>query len=519
MIDMKRAILSVSDKTGLIQFAQRLIEHGYELVSTGGTMRALVGADVPVTAIHDVTGFPEIFGGRVKTLHPRIHGGILFRRDDPDDQETRDKLDIVPIDIVVVNLYPFRETIDRPGVTPNEAVEQIDIGGPTLVRAAAKNFQSVAVVIDPADYGAVADELDQVGGVVSGETRARLAGKAFAHTAAYDSSISRYFRQRINRPSELPERQTLSLRDGTPLRYGENPHQDAVLYGSDSIPKVGGGQVLQGKELSYNNIVDTDGALAVAAEFDAPTAVIVKHTNPCGVGTDPDSIAHAFALAVEGDPQSAFGGIVALNRTCDEASAELISKRFFEVVLAPAFSDEAKTCLARKKSLRLLALDPAEAVERLDIALRWTSLGVLGQSVDRPLRTGTGESWRVVTDEVPDDNAMAALRFLWRVCKHVKSNAIVVGTGERTHGVGAGQMSRVDSVRIALSKAEGNKDSQLFLASDAFFPFRDNIDVAAAGGVRAIIQPGGSKRDQEVIDACNEHSIAMVFTGRRHFKH
>ena len=518
MVEMKRAILSVSDKTGLAQFAQRLTQHGYELVSTGGTLRTLSDAGLQATPIHEVTGFPEAFGGRVKTLHPVVHGGILFRRGDPGDEKTREELGIAPVDLVIVNLYPFRDTISTEGVTVTEAVEQIDIGGLTLVRAAAKNFESVGVVVDPADYDEIVGEIEQTG-ALSRETRSRLARKAFEHTAAYDSSISGYFRSIVSPDDGLPQRQTLSLQDGSPLRYGENPHQEAILYGSDAIPKLGGGRVLQGKELSYNNIVDADAALAAVREFDVPTAVIVKHTNPCGVGWDRDNLADAFVRAVEGDPQSAFGGIVALNRPCEVSTAELIARRFFEVVLAPDFTDEALVCLKRKKSLRLLAVNASDSIDRVNAAFRWTSLGVLSQSVDRPLNSDSGEEWRVATHEAPSDEAMAALQFLWRVCKHVKSNAIVVGSQNRTHGVGAGQMSRVDSVRIALEKAGADGESKLCLASDAFFPFRDNIDVAAAGGVRAIVQPGGSKRDQEVIDACNEHGIAMVFTGHRHFKH
>lgn len=516
---MKRALLSVSDKTGLVDFAQRILSHGFQLVSTGGTRRLLVEAGLEVTPVHEITNYPECFGGRVKTLHPVVHGGILHRRDHAGDQAERGELDIEPIDLVVVNLYPFRRTIAKQGVGTAEAIEQIDIGGPTMVRASAKNFAHVGIVVDPADYGRVADQLDQGGGTLDDATRAQLARKAFEHTAAYDAAISAFFRDTVVPTDTLPPNQALSLEDGSELRYGENPHQTARVYHHDLAPKLGGGRFIQGKPLSYNNLVDADGAVAAVAEFDEPTAVIVKHTNPCGVGRHENSLVAAYELALQGDPQSAFGGIISLNRPCDAATASLIVERFFEVVIAPAFEPDALAILSRKKNLRLLELDPRAAVGRSPVDLRWTSLGVLSQERDPRVTEAHADGWTLATQTAASEDDIVGLRFLWRVCKHVKSNAIVLGSHERTFGIGAGQMSRVDAVELALRKSTAPTGAGLLLASDAFFPFRDNIDVAAKGGVKAIVQPGGSRRDGEVIEACNELGIAMLFTGRRHFKH
>ncbi len=516
---MKRAILSVSDKTGLVDFARCISEQGYELVSTGGTLKVLAGAGLSVTPVGAATDFPEIFGGRVKTLHPRVHGGILFRRDHDGDRKTLQELDITPVDLVVVNLYPFRETISAAGVAVDEAVEQIDIGGPTLLRAAAKNFKHVTVVVDPADYDAVGEEISAGGGLVSAARRADLARKAFEHTASYDAAISGYFRDEVAPTDGLPIRSCIAMEEGQALRYGENPHQSAMLYGSDLVPKLGGGKCLQGKALSYNNLVDSDGAIATVAEFDQPAVVIVKHTNPCGVGRSAKAIGDAYEDALRGDPQSAFGGIVAMNRACDADTATRIVERFFEVIIAPSFEAAALDILAAKKNLRVLELDPRAVQTRQPTVFRWTALGVLAQALDAPVADTDCASWTVATEARPDKATLQGLEFLWKVCKHVKSNAIVVGRESRTYGIGAGQMSRVDAVKIALEKAESDTNRGLLLASDAFFPFRDNIDVAAAGGVSAIVQPGGSRRDPEVIEACNEHGIAMVLTGRRHFKH
>lgn len=516
---MKRAILSVSDKTGLVAFARCISEQGYELVSTGGTLRVLSEAGLSVTPVSAATDFPEIFGGRVKTLHPKVHGGILFRRDHQGDLETLKELNIEAVDLVVVNLYPFRDTISAPGIAVDDAVEQIDIGGPTLLRAAAKNFKHVAVVVDPTDYEAVGEELAAGDGLLSAARRAGLARKAFEHTASYDAAISGYFREQVAPSDDLPVRSCVAFERGQVLRYGENPHQSAMLYGSDTVPKLGGGRCLQGKALSYNNLVDSDGAIATVAEFDMPAVVIVKHTNPCGVGWSLNGISHAYEEALLGDPQSAFGGIVAMNRPCDADTAARIVERFFEVVVAPSFETGVLEILASKKNLRVLELDPKSVQTRQQTAFRWTSLGVLAQALDGPVTDADCATWTVATETGVDQQTQRGLEFLWRVCKHVKSNAIVVGRASRTFGIGAGQMSRVDAVKIALEKAQSNSNRGLLLASDAFFPFRDNIDVAAAGGVSAIVQPGGSRRDSEVIDACNEHGIAMVLTGRRHFKH
>lgn len=522
------ALFSVSDKQGLVPLAKTAIQAGYTILSTGGTARVLREAGVEVTSVSEVTDFPEILDGRVKTLHPKIHGGLLANRSVDAHLETMRELSIPDISLVVVNLYPFEQTVARDGVTLEEAVEQIDIGGPTMVRASAKNFASVAVVVDPSRYPDVMKELDAFG-AVSERTRASLALAAFEHTARYDAAIVDYLREqhpdsspRITsaptpapRSTTLPEEIELDLDLTEALRYGENPHQSASLYAVKGQPAYGNIEQLHGKSLSYNNIVDLDAALELVAEFDQPAAAIIKHTNPAGCAQGEDLLA-AYEAALESDPMSAFGGIVTLNRPLTVSIAEAISSRFFEIVAAPSFEEGALEILRQKKNLRLMRL-PNESLSFPAHRVRMTALGALVQQSD-PRITAEQLGWEVATERAPDERERADLIFAWRVCKHVKSNAIVLAREQRTIGLGAGQMSRVDSVEISISKCRV-ETANAVLASDAFFPFRDGPDAAAAAGVTAIIQPGGSRRDQEVIDACNEHGIAMVFTGKRHFRH
>lgn len=504
----RRALLSVSDKSGLAPFAAGLAALGYEVISTGGTFQMLRDAGVPVHTVTSVTEHPEVFGGRVKTLHPKVHGGILFRRELTDHVEEAAVVGIEPIDIVVCNLYPFRETVARPGATEADIVEQIDIGGPAMLRAAAKNFAHVAVVTDPRDYDGILEELRE--GPLSHARKRALALQAFRHTASYDAAIARY----LTGPELCPDTIIEPMIKVQDLRYGENPHQAAALYTSEGVSPLAGAEVLQGKALSYNNLVDLDGAVGTVLEFEDPAVVVVKHTNPCGVGRHPSELGEAWQRALAGDPVSAFGGIVAANRDIDGALAEEFRSRFLEVVAAPHFSEEALATLGRKKNLRVIRLPEELGGPR---TTRQTLFGTLVQAAD-PTIGSLREPWNCVTDRQPTDAEMTALRFLWRVCKHVKSNAIVVGSDSRTFGVGAGQMSRVDAVELAIKKATGPLEGAA-LASDAFFPFRDAIDAAAAAGIRAVVQPGGSKRDPEVIEACNEHGITMVTTGHRHFRH
>ncbi|HEY8342754.1 MAG TPA: bifunctional phosphoribosylaminoimidazolecarboxamide formyltransferase/IMP cyclohydrolase [Calditerricola sp.] len=510
---IQRALISVSDKTGLLDFARELAALGVEIVSTGGTARFLREAGVSVTPVSDVTGFPEILDGRVKTLHPRIHGAILAVRDNDEHQRQLAEHGIRPIDLVVVNLYPFRETIARPGVTPEEAIEQIDIGGPCLVRAAAKNHAYVTVVTDAADYPLVLAQL-KARGEVDLETRRRLAAKAFRHTAAYDAAVARYLTKRAG--EAWPETLTLSFEKVQDLRYGENPHQGAAFYRTPD--RVSGtlatAEQLHGKELSYNNLLDADAALAVVQEFAEPAVVVVKHTNPCGVGTG-QSLLEAWRRAYEADPVSIFGGIVAANRPIDEATARTMREVFLEIVLAPDFAPEALAVLKEKKNLRLLRV---ALPDRPSLELRLTSVagGVLVQ--ERDVRDLTEADLRVVTDRAPTEEELRDLLFAWKVVKHVKSNAIVVAKDGQTLGVGAGQMNRVGAARIALAQA-GEKAKGAVLASDAFFPMPDTVEEAAKAGITAIIQPGGSIRDADSIDAANRYGIAMVFTGIRHFRH
>jgi phosphoribosylaminoimidazolecarboxamide formyltransferase/IMP cyclohydrolase len=521
MNPIRRALLSVSDKTGIVDFARVLAARGVELLSTGGTARLLAEAGLAVTEVSDHTGFPEMMDGRVKTLHPKVHGGILGRRGT--DDAVMNEHGIAPIDLVVVNLYPFRETVARPDCDLATAIENIDIGGPTLLRAAAKNHADVTVVVDADDYASVLASLETHDGAVDDALRFRLAAKAFEHTAGYDGAIANYLGARDatgEAPAPFPRTFNLQLVHAQGMRYGENPHQRAAFYveqpaGEASIATA---RQLQGKELSYNNIADTDAALECVKQFaDGPACVIVKHANPCGVayGT---TLLEAYERAYTTDPESAFGGIIAFNGELDAATAEaIVARQFVEVIVAPTVSAEASAAIAAKKNVRLLACGawPDEAAKRFDF--KRVNGGLLVQDADLVLH---GEL-RTVTKRAPDEAEMRDLLFTWRVAKFVKSNAIVYGRDGQTIGVGAGQMSRVNSARIAAIKAEhaGLEVRGAVMASDAFFPFRDGIDNAAEAGIAAVIQPGGSMRDAEVIAAADEHGMAMVFTGMRHFRH
>lgn len=509
---MKRALISVSDKTGLQEFAASLVELGYEILSTGGTARALRDAGIPVVEVSDVTKFPEILDGRVKTLHPIIHAGILAR-DTEEHLQTLKDMDIAPIDVVAINLYPFEETIAKEGVDQQTAIENIDIGGPTMVRAAAKNHERVSIVVDPSQYDEVIAALKSEEGMTLA-ARQRLAMRAFEMTARYDAAISQYlvsqFAEDVFEPSY-----SIGGRLKQELRYGENPHQKAAFYAStNQAGTLAGATQLGGKELSYNNIVDTDAAWQMVNEFtDKPACAIIKHTNPCGFATGVDAC-DAFTRAHDADPLSSYGGIAAFNRPVSVAAAEEIIKTFFEAVIAPGFEDGAVDVLHKKEKLRIL--DTHALGQATTPWVETISGGFLVQERDNHhLEVGY---LKVVTETQPDPALMDDLLFGWNVVKHVKSNAIVVAKDGVSIGVGAGQMNRVGSCDIALTHA-GDKAKGAILASDAFFPFADNIEVAAKAGISAIIQPGGSIRDQEVIDACNKHGIAMVFTGVRHFKH
>jgi phosphoribosylaminoimidazolecarboxamide formyltransferase/IMP cyclohydrolase len=519
-----RALLSVSDKTGLIDLARGLAELGIELISTGGTRKALAEAGLTVKDISEITGFPEILDGRVKTLHPRVHGGILAVRDNPQHMKTIAAHGITPIDLIVVNLYPFEATLARPGSSHEDIVENIDIGGPSMVRSAAKNYHDVAVVTDPSQYPAVLEELRSQGGALHLETRERLATAAFARTASYDRAISAYFARRDDQEA-LPPNLDLRFERKMPLRYGENPHQQAAFYVEPGIRHacVATAETLHGKELSYNNILDLDSALNLVREFSQPAAAVIKHNNPCGAAAGA-TLVEAFARAYEGDPLSAYGGVIAFNREVDEATALQLTEpnRFVECIIAPGFSDAAfKTLTTRpswKKSVRLLRVGPLGDVGDCARALDFRRVdgGLLAQNRDR-----SGDDFaaaKTVTKRAPTEAELDDLRFAWLVCKHVKSNAIVLAKGAMVVGVGAGQMSRVDSVHLAVRKADDRSRGSV-MASDAFFPFRDNIDEAARAGVTAVVQPGGSIRDQESIQACDEHGLAMVLTGVRHFRH
>ncbi|HUI05975.1 MAG TPA: bifunctional phosphoribosylaminoimidazolecarboxamide formyltransferase/IMP cyclohydrolase [Verrucomicrobiae bacterium] len=524
MAKIQRALISVSDKTGLIEFAKELQTLGIEIVSTGGTARVLKGAGVPVLEISEFTGFPEMLDGRVKTLHPRVHGGLLYIRGHAAHEAQVVKHGIQPIDLVVVNLYPFEKTVAKPGVPLAEAIENIDIGGPSLLRSAAKNHDGVTVVVDPADYAAVLRDIKEHDGDTCAMFRWKLAVKAFETTAHYDSLIAQHLHaERMNAKGEghgaaPPETLTVSFRKAQDLRYGENPHQQAALYGH-FFERF---QQLHGKELSYNNVLDLTAAAGLVTEFDEPTVAIIKHTNPCGVGSAP-TLAEAWQFAYQTDKQAPFGGIIAVNRPLDAAIAGVIGEIFSEVIVAPDFEPDALAILQKKKNLRLMRQLPVPAPRSPVLEVRSVTGGLLAQ--ERDTRLVSAADMKIVTQRHPTQEERHAMLFAWRVVKHVKSNAIVFATtgatGSRTLGIGAGQMSRVDSSKIAVWKA---KEAGLDLmgsvvASDAFFPFPDGVVAAAEAGATAVIQPGGSVRDPEVIAAADQRRVAMVFTGIRHFRH
>jgi phosphoribosylaminoimidazolecarboxamide formyltransferase/IMP cyclohydrolase len=521
VIRVQRALISVSDKSGLAEFSQFLHKKGIQILSTGGTANFLRERKIPVTDVSEYTGFPEILDGRVKTLHPKIHGGLLALREKASHQSQMAAQGIQPIDLVVVNLYPFRETAAREGATYEEVIEQIDIGGPSMIRSAAKNHSGVAVVTDPCDYGWITEELGTHDGALTDKTRFLLAQKAFAATASYDSAIAAYFSERAwspegaqKRDGVLPASEVLSLEKVIDLRYGENPHQRAALYRKASEPArgVAGAQILHGKELSYNNLLDSDAAWNLILEFDRPAAAVIKHTNPCGVAQS-DALVDAYTLARDSDPVSAFGSVVAFNRSIDKETATEINKTFVEVVLAPDFAGDALAILEQKKNIRLL-----KVISDAALALQHRQIGGGFLVQDKDTYYLRPEELKAVTKRAPTPEELEALLFGWRVVKHVKSNAIVFASASRMLGIGAGQTSRVDAVKWGALKATLPLQG-CAMASDAFFPFPDGLLAAADYGIRAVIQPGGSMRDSEVIDAANDRDIAMIFTGIRHFKH
>jgi len=514
-----RALISVSDKTGILDFARELQQRNVEILSTGGTARLLSENGIPVIEVGDYTGFPEMMDGRVKTLHPKVHGGILGRRGT--DEGVMAEHGIPPIDMIVVNLYPFEATVANPDCDLPTAIENIDIGGPTMLRAAAKNHAAVTVVTDAADYGRILEEMGSNGGAVSDATRFDLAVKTFEHTARYDGAIANYLGARTEgEVTNFPRTFSMQFKQVQTMRYGENPHQKAAFFVEHNVTEAGiaTAKQLQGKELSYNNIGDTDAALECVKQFDeGPTCVIVKHANPCGVATG-DNLLAAYDRAYSTDPESAFGGIIAFNQELDAETAQaIVDRQFVEVIIAPSISAAAIEVVSAKKNVRLLECGqwPEQPGARLDY--KRVNGGLLVQDADLDL----SNELKVVTKRAPSDKEMEDLLFTWRVAKYVKSNAIVYGKDGMTVGVGAGQMSRVNSARIAAIKAEhaGLEVPGSVMASDAFFPFRDGLDNAAAVGIKAVIQPGGSMRDEEVIAAADEHGIAMVFTGMRHFRH
>lgn len=526
MATVKRALISLSDKTGVVEFAQTLTRLGVEILSTGGTAKLLADAGIPVIEVADYTGFPEMLDGRVKTLHPKIHGGILGRRDLPEHVAKMEEHGIGNIDLVCVNLYPFAATISKPNCTLEDAIENIDIGGPTMVRSAAKNWKHVAIVTDTADFSSIAAELESNQGALSEKTRFNLSRKAFSHTAQYDGMISNYLTalsdEKLSGEPEtgdFPSQFNQSWVKVQDMRYGENPHQKAAFY-RDIYPAAGSLSAykqLQGKELSYNNIADSDAAWEAVKSFDRPACVIVKHANPCGVAVA-DNTLDAYRLAYATDTTSAFGGIIAFNREVDgETVKQITDNQFMEVLMAPAFTAEALEIAAEKKNVRVLEVPLSEGANQFE--LKRVGGGLLVQTPD--VHKLTLADLKVVTKRQPTEQELNDLLFVWNVAKYVKSNAIVFGKGGQTYGIGAGQMSRVDSTRIAARKAQ---DANLDLtgacaASDAFFPFRDGVDVIAEQGIKAIIQPAGSMRDEEVFAAADEHGIAMVVTGVRHFRH
>lgn len=527
MKKVRRAIISVTDKTGVVEFAKELAASGVEIISTGGTAEMIKNAGVTVVPISAYTGFPEMLDGRLKTLHPRIHGGILGIRDNVAHREDMESYGILPIDMVVVNLYAFEDTVAK-GCTLADAIENIDIGGPTMLRAAAKNHNDVAVVVDPSDYAGIIEEMQKHKGMLSQSTRFSLAKKVFQTTARYDAAISNYLGSVPEIPEaeparEFPETFTAQFEKVQDLRYGENPHQKAAFYRKRTKGRAGlaDAKQLQGKELSYNNILDLNSALSIAAEFHEPAAVIIKHNNPCGVAVSKRGILEAYENAYACDSTSAFGGIVGFNRPVTKEVARTLSEIFLEAVIAPGFEEGALGVFSAKKNLRVIDFGEITP-EKLrfgahDYDIKRVSGGVLLQTLD----VESASDLKTVTKRGPDEKELEDLLFAWNVCKHVKSNAIILAREGGAIGIGAGQMSRIDSTRIAMLKAKdaGLEVRGTVLASDAFFPFRDNVDLAAEHGVTAIIQPGGSIRDEEVIEAANERNIAMVFTGVRHFRH
>lgn len=513
---MKRALISVSDKTDLVDFVKGLTKNGYEIVSTGGTKKVLDEAGIETISVEDVTNFPEILDGRVKTLNPYIHGGLLAKRNDPEHMATLEKLNITPIDLVCVNLYPFKRTIEKANVTLDEAIENIDIGGPSLLRAASKNYQDVTVVTDKDDYGKVLEEIEENGNT-SLETRERLAAKVFRATAAYDAVIADYLTKQVK--LDDPEKLTLTYDLKEKMRYGENSHQKAWLY-EDAVPKkfsILEAKQLHGKNLSYNNIKDADEALRCIREFqDEPTVVAMKHMNPCGIGRG-DTIEEAWDRAYKADSVSIFGGVIALNRKVDLATAEKMHKIFLEIVIAPGFDDDALKILGKKKNIRLLELDFSSENEPIRPEVVSVMGGILKQEQDTLIEDP--KDWKVVTKAKPTEEQLKTFMFALKAVKHTKSNAIVVANNERTLGVGAGQPNRIDSAKIAIKHAGDNIDEHTVMSSDAFFPFDDCVEYAAKNGIRAIIEPGGSIRDKDSIEMADRYGIAMVFTGYRHFRH
>ena len=514
-----RALISVSHKEGILEFAKGLSKLGIEILSTGGTAKLLRDGGVKVKDVSEFTGFPEMLDGRVKTLHPKVHGGLLGRRSNPEHVKQMKEHGIEPIDLVVVNLYPFEQTVAKPGCMLEEAIENIDIGGPTMLRSAAKNYTDVAVVVSPRDYGRVLEEI-QKAGEVSAKTRFELCRTVFLHTARYDSAISAYLDGQVpaEEKTRFPNILTLQFEKVQNLRYGENPHQQGAFYREfgRKEPSVSNATQLQGKEMSFNNFLDANSALELVKEYDQTAAVIVKHNNPCGVATA-NALTEAYRKARDCDPVSAFGGVIAFNRMVDLETAKEITATFVEVVVAPEFAPDALEELKRKKDVRLLDVGPKVTGTPEGMDMKKIVGGLIYQ--DRDLgKIADIRSLRVATKRMPTDDEYGALAFAWKVCKHVKSNAIIFTTRDQTIGIGAGQMSRLDSVRIAVMKAQFSLKGTV-LASDAFFPFRDGLDEAAKAGVTAVIQPGGSLKDEEVIKAANEHGIAMVMTGMRHFRH